>query len=272
MSQHLEISVKSTPLWAEHVSYLLMDKLGCSGSVIEEDGTVKGYLYSEIKPDLTVLSEWDVSTQMVQDEDWAESWKKYWHPIKIGEKIVICPSWEEYTANEGEIIISLDPGCAFGTGTHPTTKLCVQALEQVIPEFGGEISLADVGTGSGILSIAAAKLGVSSIMGVDNDPSVIPVAVENTEINEIKAKYEYYEGSAADIKGTYDIVTANILAEIIIEIMDELKSLLKPEGVMILSGIIERKATDVENAIAKAGLKSREVLKENGWVAIKASF
>jgi len=268
MTQYIEITVKTTPLRAEHVSYLLMDKIGCTGTVTEEDGTVKAYLYNDENPDLSVLSQWQVSTKVVKDEDWAENWKKYWHPQKVAEKIVICPSWREYTPLGNEVIINLDPGSAFGTGAHPTTRLCIQALENIIPKLNGDLFMADVGTGSGILAITAARLGVKHITGVDNDPSVIPVAVENAEINNIKDKCEFFTGSACDITGQFDIVVSNILAEIIIEIMDDLKKILKPGGVIILSGIIDKKRSDVEKTLSESGLKIQEINTENGWIAI----
>ncbi|OGI01086.1 MAG: ribosomal protein L11 methyltransferase [Candidatus Melainabacteria bacterium GWF2_37_15] len=271
MSQHIEICVETCTLWAEYVSQLLIDKLGCNGTVME-DGAVKGYLPFTKNPDLSLLQDWPVSTKIIKDEEWAENWKRYWHPLKVSEKIVICPSWEQYAPENGEIVISLDPGSAFGTGTHATTRLCIEAIEKIVPQFSGEISMADIGTGSGILSICGVKLGIKSATGVDNDASVIPVAIENAQINSVDGDCEFFTGSACSIKGKYEIVTANILAEVIIEIVEELKNLLKPNGTMILSGIIEKKLADVENALNQAGLKTREVLTEQGWVAVIAGF
>jgi ribosomal protein L11 methyltransferase len=187
--------------------------------------------------------------------------------MKIGNKIVICPSWEQYKLNENEIKIELDPGSAFGTGTHPTTRLCIIALEKYLKQND---TVADVGTGSGILAISAVKLGAKSVIGVDNDPSVIEVAQENADKNNCSDKCAFYEGSAKDIKGQYDVVVSNILAEIIVSIMNDLISLMKTGGKIILSGIITQRADMVKQAAENSGLKIIETLIEEDWVAIIA--
>jgi ribosomal protein L11 methyltransferase len=240
------------------------------------------------------LGEWTLSSIEIPDEEWAHSWKKYWHPQKISEKIVICPSWEEYKAGDDEIIINLDPGSAFGTGTHPTTRLCVQALEKILchaelnchaelvstsqshktlKQVQGDnlkVRIADIGTGSGILAVAGIKLGADFAVGVDNDTSVISVAVENAEKNNAADKCNFYTGVASDVKGEYEIVVANILAHVLIEAMPELTPLVKQDGKLILSGIISEKSQDVQNSCIQNGLKIVEVLQEDSWVAIIA--
>ena len=178
MTKHIEIIVQTQQLRAEYVSYILIETLGCKGTVIEDD-RVKGYLPLNERPDFSSLKDWEFTTKVINDEEWAQSWKKFWQPQKITSGIVICPSWEQYEPDNNEIIIKLDPGCAFGTGTHPTTRLCIQALEKITPAS----TMADIGTGSGVLSICAAKLGVKKVVGVDNDASVIPVAAENAQKN-----------------------------------------------------------------------------------------
>ncbi len=271
MSRHIEITVKTAPLWSEHVSHLLIDKLGCTGTLMEKS-LVKGYLPCVREPDLSVLGEWEVSTKIIKDEEWAHNWKKYWHPQKIGQKIVICPSWEKYTPQNGETIISLDPGSAFGTGTHPTTRLCIRAIEQAMPQLSGETSMADVGTGSGILAISGAKLGFEKVTGVDKDPSVIPVAAENALKNGVSDKCGFFAGSASDIGGKYDLVVSNILAEVIIDMTGDLKKLLKPDGMLILSGITDSKIPHVESALNKADLRVFDISGEEKWAAIKAGL
>ncbi len=305
MNKHIEILVDINPLWSEYVSDLLINKIGCPGVVTEEREfdderliradieTVKGYLpytgkfsLDEVQQALTRerqnlvqsginpgnLGSWQVKTREVPEEEWSENWKKFWHPQKIGQKVVICPTWEEYKPEKEDILIKLDPGSAFGTGTHPTTRLCIQALEKLIPEFSGQVSMADVGTGSGILAIAGVKLGVSSVVGVDNDDSVISVAGENAGKNKVQDKCRFFTGSAADIAGEYDIVTANILAETLAGIMPDLQKLLKPGGVLVLSGIIKRKLPLIEQSLNLHGLKIREVPEEDNWVAPLAGF
>ena len=240
------------------------------------------------------LGEWTLSSKEISDEEWAHSWKKYWHPQKISEKIVICPSWEDYNTVDDEIIINLDPGSAFGTGTHPTTRLCVQALERILShsklnrhaelvsasnsnktlkQVQGDdfkIKIADIGTGSGILAVAGIKLGADFAVGVDNDASVISVAKENAEKNNVADKCKFYTGVATDVKGEYEIVVANILAHVLIEAMHELTPLIKKDGKLILSGIILEKSQDVQNSCIQNGLKIVEVLQEDSWVAIIA--
>jgi len=272
MAEYLEIEVQSSQLWSEHVSYLLMEKIGCSGTLIEENGTVKGYLFCTRPPDLGILKEWKVYTRKVRDEEWANSWKKHWKPLKIGRKIVICPSWEKYTPAEDETVITLDPGSAFGTGTHPTTRLCIKAIEEAVPKYSGEISVADVGTGSGILAICAVKLGAKTATGVDVDAASIPVAQENAIKNGIEKNCTFYIGTAPDVKGNYDIVVSNILAEIVIETLPILKSITKPQGTLILSGIIDSKVSDVETALKKADIKTAQIIIEDGWAAVVAGF
>lgn len=300
MSKHIEISVKIHPLYSEYVSELLLNDIGCSGTVLEERyfddeqlvkttiGPVKGYLwidpensfdfekikqffaekkeeFVQLNPEIKDLGSWDVEFLEIKEEEWAHNWKNYWHPQKIGEKIVICPSWEEYTQNENEIIITLDPGSAFGTGTHSTTRLCIMALEKYLAQND---TIADIGTGSGILAISAIKLGAKSAVGVDNDPSVIAVAQDNATINNVDSFCTFYTGSAADVTGEYKVVTANILAHILIDIMHDLHKIVETDGKLILSGIIKQKEQDVIDSAQQHGFKYIETLNEENWVAI----
>lgn len=300
MTKHIEILVNTNPVWAEYISDLLINDIGCSGVVTEEKEfkdevtikddteTVKAYLaYSKdfsIKKLRDILNEeknnlvesginpenlgsWDVEIRELLEKEWAENWKKFWQPQKIGSNIVICPSWEDYEQQENDILINLDPGSAFGTGTHPTTKLCIQALEKAIPAHSKKPIMADIGTGSGILAITGVKLGISEVIGVDNDASVISVARENAEKNSVQHKCRFFTGSAADIDGKFDIVTANILTEVLIDIMPYLNNLIKPEGILILSGIIKRKLPLIEHSLPKYNLTVIQVNQEEEWVA-----
>jgi len=304
LSKSVEIAVKTNPLWAEYVTDILIQKIGCSGVVVNEQqfedeiaikevfDEVKGYIgfsddldfdkikqvFEEEKQLLSgtgvkkeTLGEWSVTFREIDDEEWAHSWKEYWHPQKISEKIVICPSWEEFSPQENEIVINLDPGSAFGTGTHPTTRLCVQALEDIITDKNfNKIDIADIGTGSGILAIAALKLGANSAVGVDNDEAVISVAQENAEKNNLTDKCNFYKGVASDVHGEYEIVLANILAHILIEDMANLAKLVKKDGKLILSGIILQKSQEVQESAIGHGLKIVQILQEENWVAIVA--
>lgn len=209
----------------------------------------------------------EFSLNLIEDESWAENWKKYWDVQKIGNRTVICPSWLEYEPKDGEFKITLDPGCAFGTGTHPTTRLCVRALEEYVFE---DCTLADIGCGSGILAIEGKLLGAGDVIGVDIDEDSIVVSNENAHINNVVCDFSV--GTIKDVQHSYDVVVANILANVIVDIMPDLKRITKPDGVVILSGIIEEKAQDVKNAMEKSGivLVSETIEAGNGenWVCL----
>lgn len=213
------------------------------------------------------LGDWICVFTLVEDESWADNWKKYWDVQKIGEKTVICPSWIEYAPNSDEIKIELDPGSAFGTGTHPTTRLCIRELEKYV---NLDSTVADIGCGSGILAIAAKKLGASRVDGVDIDLDSIRVSNENAQINSVECNF--WQGTACDVKEHYDVVVANILAHVIVEIMPDLKKIAKNGGILIFSGIIEEKAQDVLNSMKKHDIDfvSQEIELGNGenWVCI----
>ncbi|CAK7070796.1 50S ribosomal protein L11 methyltransferase [Tissierella carlieri] len=205
---------------------------------------------------------------MVDDNDWAESWKKYYKPIKIGERILIKPSWEEYVLEENDILIELDPGMAFGTGTHETTMMCTEALEKYVKQ--GDI-VYDIGCGSGILSIVAAKLGAEKVVGVDLDELCVKVSNENIRQNDVDKIIEIKEGNLLDVvEGKANIIVSNIIAEIIAKMTKDLKAYLKEDGIFITSGIIVEKIGLVENALVENGFKILDIKKLNGWACIIA--
>ena len=211
--------------------------------------------------------EYNISYNRVDEEDWAESWKAFFHPEKISERIVVKPSWEDYTPAPEELVVEIDPGMAFGTGTHPTTSLCVRLLEK---HCRPGCSLLDVGTGSGILMAAAFKLGAARLRGVDNDPVAVDIARDNLLRNNVpEAVVELHTGHLADnVTGTYDVVSANILADVIIDLMDAVPALLVGGGCFICSGIIEAYREKVINKMEACGLVAEETLTEGDWVAI----
>jgi ribosomal protein L11 methyltransferase len=197
----------------------------------------------------------------VKDEDWAENWKRFYHPMRVGRSLVICPSWEEYTGDDQRHRVILDPGSAFGTGYHPTTRLCLELLEKV--EAG---SYLDVGTGSGILAIAAHKLGAGPIVAVDNDPVAVKVARENLALNQVPAQVELSEGPPA---GSYRVVTANLVAAVLIELAEALSNSLAPSGQLICGGIIEPRAEETLRALTAAGLDLVEQVQQEDWVSLR---
>lgn len=203
----------------------------------------------------------------VEEEDWAESWKAFFWPQKITERIVVKPTWREYAAEPGQQIIEIDPGMAFGTGTHPTTALCVRLLEAYLQT--GRTVL-DVGTGSGILLVAAAKLGAGHLTGTDLDPMAVKVARKNLLQNRIApSAFELIRGHLAEnIDRTYDVVVANILADVIIDLLDQGVPVTRPGGLFICSGIIEAYHARVAAKMAGCGFDIIDVLKEGDWVAL----
>ena len=230
----------------------------------------------EIKLAITNLAEFDINVgkndvtiSEVNEEDWATAWKQYYHPVKISERFTIVPTWEEYKpVSTDELIIELDPGMAFGTGTHPTTVMCLQALEKVIKTGDTVI---DVGTGSGVLSIGSAMLGAKSVHALDLDEVAVRSAKENVELNKMQHIVEVFHGNLLDtVKEPADVVVANILAEIIMTFTDDAFSIVKPGGLFVTSGIIGAKKEDVKQALIDSGFEIQEILMMEDWVAIIA--
>ncbi len=229
----------------------------------------------EIKETINGLLQYDidlghnkVQLAEVHEEEWANAWKKYYKPVKVSSSITITPTWEEYQPNENEMVIELDPGMAFGTGTHPTTVLCIQALDKYVK--GGE-EVVDVGTGSGVLSIAAAKLGVKNVLALDLDYVAVESAALNVELNRVQDIVKVKQNNLLeDVNGQYDMVVANILAEVIMRFVQDAAAVLKPNGLYITSGIIKRKKQDVKEALIAGGFVIEEVVEMDDWVAIIA--
>lgn len=207
-----------------------------------------------------------IEYQQIDEQAWAESWKAFFKPQPITARLVVKPTWCDYVMEPGQQVIELDPGMAFGTGTHPTTAMCVQLLEQHLRP--GD-ALLDVGTGSGILLIAAAKLGAGHLTGVDLDPTAITVARANLVQNAIAAdRYELICGHLIEaVSGTYDIVVANILADIVVELLDDVAAVLKPGGLFICSGIIHAQREMIGRTMADHGFNKVEVTELGEWLA-----
>jgi ribosomal protein L11 methyltransferase len=212
-----------------------------------------------------------ISTRLVfrsiAEQDWAEAWKAYFYPQKISKNIVVKPTWREYFASEGETILEIDPGMAFGTGTHPTTALCVNMLEKYLRP--GD-SVLDVGTGSGILMIAAAKLGAESITGTDSDETAVEIARNNLLLNNIaEKKFNLITGNLADaVEQKFDVLVANILSEVIVVLLDSIGKVLRKGGIFIGSGIVEKNTEKVVQKMRDTGFEIMEVRTEQEWVAV----
>jgi ribosomal protein L11 methyltransferase len=209
----------------------------------------------------------------IREEDWANTWKEHFKPSRIGTRLVIKPTWEDFAAQPDDIIIELDPGMAFGTGTHPTTRLCLESMERIFfhdPPFDtGERSrpaaVLDVGTGSGVLSIAAAKLGAGRVVALDIDPTAVAVAEQNLAQNRIGSSVFMSTEPLENISGTFDIVLANILAEELVRLGKELFDRVGPHGFLILSGILTEKEELVRTGFAPFALALREITREAEW-------
>lgn len=209
------------------------------------------------------LGSWEITLDEKENQDWSKKWKEKWDVTHVTELIAVVPSWLTYEPKENEITITLDPGCAFGTGTHQTTQLCMKAIEKYLQE--GD-SMADIGTGSGILAICAKKFGASSVYGCDNDETVIDVCIENAEINKV-GNIVFELNTADKLTEKYDFVCANILHNILAEIMGDLKNIMKPQAKMVLSGILDEKKPVVLEAIEREGLRIIETIHQDQWVA-----
>lgn len=210
----------------------------------------------------------------IREEDWANNWKQYFKPIKVGERLVIKPSWEEYSGDDDRIILEIDPASSFGTGQHHTTRLCLELLEKSLNK--GD-RLLDMGCGSGILSIGAILLGAADAVAVDIDEGAAMTAVENAGKNSIPSEqyHTYYgnilgdEALASEIDYKYDIITANIVADVLIAMKEHFVRYLRDNGTLIVSGIIEERMDEVINALMSVGFRDPEVNVKEGWAAVK---
>jgi ribosomal protein L11 methyltransferase len=210
-----------------------------------------------------------ITVTKVNEEDWENNWRKYYKPSRVGERIVIKPIWEEYQGQSGDIIVELDPGMAFGTGTHETTRMCIKALEKYVKK---DSIVFDIGTGSGILAIVAAKLDAAKVIGVDLDPVAVDSAKKNVEYNKLD-NIEILHGNLLDVvKGKADIVVANIIADVILILMDDVKKCLNKGGYFISSGILKDRKDEVSAKLTEAGFDIVEANVDGEWAAIVAKY
>ena len=264
--------ITADPVYGELIDeeILKKDKTVASVSIyISEDKNENEYI-SFLKDRFAALGvQAKVFAERLNEEDWADSWKQYYKPVFAGEKIVIVPMWEKFDAKEGQIIVKMDPGMAFGTGTHETTRLCVRLMEKYLK--AGD-SVLDVGTGSGILSICAEKLGSGNIFACDIDPVAVRVAKENVKDNGCTKIECGVSDLLRDAKmpenGKYDLVIANIVADIIIRMLPDLPPFIKTGGTLILSGIINTSAEDVKKCAENCGFEIVCEIAENDWKGI----
>ena len=202
----------------------------------------------------------------VDEEDWSNAWKKYYHPVQVGEHLVVCPSWEAYDRKPDEVVLTLNPGMAFGTGTHDTTRLCMELLEKYITP---QDTVLDVGCGSGILAITAALLGANKIIDCDIDEVAVKVAGENAALNGVQDRIAFHQGDlTSQVEGSFQIICANIVADVIIRLSEDAGRYLAKDGIFITSGIIDTREQDVLNALEQNGFQVIERRTSGGWVAL----
>jgi ribosomal protein L11 methyltransferase len=285
----LEISVEVDGEGAEAVSEVF-NRYGRGGAVIEHlllEGTgahdqvdrmvVKTYIQAhdtalqrQIEEALWHLGQLypipEPQSRVLAEADWAEAWKTYYTVLHVGRRTVIVPRWLSYAPREGEVVVTLDPGMAFGTGTHPTTRLCLALLEETIVPG---MRVLDLGTGSGILAIAAAKQGAKSVLALDLDRAAVDIARENAAANGVGDLVRVEAGSLDEAKGQYDLILVNILTEVICAFLDQgLADLLQPGGVVIASGIIDDREVEVREAFLRKRLRVAGRRVEHDWVAL----
>jgi ribosomal protein L11 methyltransferase len=209
---------------------------------------------------------------LVDEEDWANAWKAHYHPVRIGKHLLIRPLWIDLTPADDDVVIALDPGMAFGTGTHPTTQLCLEAIEDLMQPH---LDVLDLGCGSGILAIAAAKLGGNKIVGVDVEERAVTTTMENAEVNGVADRIQAHQGSIETLLPSarrFDFMLVNILAKVIIAMCGQgLGQLVRPGGKAIFSGIIDTQGDEVEAALREAGLEPYKRRQQGDWILIEAT-
>ena len=214
----------------------------------------------------------ELRTRIIQEADWAEAWKSFFPVLRVGRRLVIRPTWRRHRARRDDVVIALDPGMAFGTGLHPTTRLCLAALEPLAED--GRLDGArvlDVGCGSGILSIAAVKLGASDAFGVDTDPIAIESTMANARRNRLARRIRALAGSLPSGEAAFDVVLANLIAGVLVPLAGVLRDELRPGGTLVASGIFIDREAEVRSAFEDAGLRVGARAAEGDWVALVAS-
>ena len=282
----LEIAVDIDPIAHEAVSSFLFN-LGCEGVVSEELTKVsilKAYLSLENDAEkarlevdhfLSTLRDifpetkpYQLTFKNIRENDWDLSWRKFFRPDQITQKLMVIPAWESIPESSPEHIIVMDPGPAFGTGQHPTTRMCLEALETVL--FDVSWSLLDVGTGSGILTIYGVKLGASRVVGIDIDPEAIQWAEKNIVLNNLSKKIELWLASIEKVNERFSVVTANLVLHVILDLIPHFNRVLIPGGQLILSGIVKDQVKKTKEALIGQGFQVNDLLLQEEWACVVA--
>lgn len=299
--KYQEVAVH-TPLWGVELISMIFTELGSGGVAIDDPAlfykyaesgkwdywiapaktdpeqmpVVKGYFPADSAAEkieqlrekigkLDLADEVKIYIREVQEEDWATAWQAYYKPIKVGKRFLVKPTWENAVSETKRIVLELDPGMAFGCGNHPTTTMCLELMEDLIS--GGE-EVCDVGTGTGILAIAAAKLGAAKVFAVDLDEVAVKTAKNNARLNGVDDKLNVVHGNLLDCyQGTPDLITANIIADVIIDLAPDAQRLLKQGGRFIASGIIKDRAEEVLSVLRANNFALKDTREQGEWVA-----
>ena len=202
----------------------------------------------------------------ITDPDWGEEWKKYFHPFRLGKRFVIKPTWESYEHSADDIVLSIDPGMAFGTGQHHSTAMCLKALEDLFSQNKTATwKVLDVGTGTGILGIAAVRLGAEKVVGLDIDDQAVAIAIDNAILNQVAEKMEIWNRALSSLRQKFNLILANLTAKTLLELAADLESLTKPGGYLVISGIIEKQSPDIEERFSQAPFSLWRTLKSEEW-------
>ena len=280
-----EIQVETTAQAQEAVANLMIEN-GCGGTAIQGEAPVLVTCYLPVDDRLEErllrmaarikdlprfgldIGPGEITIKYAEEQDWAEAWRQYFHTIRVGKRVVVKPTWEKYERKAGDVVVEVDPGMAFGTGNHPTTQLCLRALEKYMRPRRVAV---DFGTGSGILAIAAAKLGASLVIAFDCDDTAVRAARANVQQNNLEERIEVHKSDGLGfINCRVDLVTANLVAETIMGQSQALADLLKTGGVLIASGITADRSVEVEQSLRNAGFDIAEILTQDEWVTIVA--
>jgi len=279
----IEISINIDPSVHEALSAFLFE-IGCEGVVSESfnDPTMRAYLQfhqdmeetrnrldlflHDIKEIFPEAGDYTLKLDRLEQQDWDTGWRKFFKPDQVSDNLLILPVWEPAPATSTCHIIKIDPGPAFGTGHHPTTRMCLMAIEEAtLPD---QWTMLDVGTGSGILAIYGSMLGAREVVAIDNDPEAVRWAQRNIEINELPVPIDLSTTPIEEVKKTYDMVMGNLILGTILELFDNLARVVSPDGLLILSGILREQVSDVEKKVIEYGLKTEKVNYMEEWACM----